>query len=98
MRNLESFEDAVEYRPLYITALKPFVADIYESGNLEPQSVFCYPTWFDKDVCDIEIKMPLYVKPQALRDDVEAALWAEYGLSLGDLKCNLVPENVTIHP
>ena len=96
MRNLESFEESCEYRNQPERIFKTFAADIYESPNLDPQTVICYPTHIDGDVVDVEIKMPILVNPSGIRDDVEAALWSEYRLNLGTLHFNLAPKEYSI--
>ena len=88
-----SYEDLVEFHIQPERIFKPFVADIYESGNLEPQSVFCYPLCLENGVVDVEIKMLIMLKPSAIRDDVEGALYSEYGLTLGNLKFSLAPQD-----
>lgn len=83
--------------------MKTFACDIYESGNLEPQTVFCYildeyENTDGEPTADVEIKMPLYLQPSALRNDVQVWLEDAYNLTLGYLRYSLAPTNVTIHP
>lgn len=77
------------------TIFKTFTATIYETEQIF-QDVIVYPLFLDGEVVDCEIKIPIYLKPCAIRDDVEAALYQEYGLMLGNLKFNLAPKEFSI--
>lgn len=97
MRNLEDYQDAVEYDPQPQRIFKTFTADIYECGNLDPQTVTCYPIYLEGDVLDVEIKMMILVKPEAIREDVAAGLYSEYPeLTLGNLHFRLSPKEYAI--
>lgn len=85
-----------KHEPLYDT--RPFVATIFGGTEEEQQSVFCYVVAEDDDTCDIEIKMPLYVNPSAIRSDVQTWLWEVVDKRLGNLKFELAPQNVMIAP
>lgn len=97
MKNLETYEESCEYHVQPQRIFKTFVTDVHETDQIF-QTVVCYPLELDGEVLDVEIKMPLYVTPCGIRDDVEAALWSEYRLTLGNLKFELAPTNETIHP
>lgn len=97
MKELESYEDAVEYHIQPSRIFKTFTATIHETDQVF-QDVVVYPLYLDGEVLDCEIKIPIYVKPCGIRDDVSAALWAEYRLTLGNLKFNLCPENIILAP
>lgn len=75
-----------------------FAIDIYETGDIF-QTVFGYVVFEDSETADIEIKMPLYIKPSAIRSDVQEHL-REYdpNLMLGNLKFELAPQNQIIYP
>ena len=92
----ETLQESHEYDPQPQRIFKTFAADIYESSNLEPQTVFVYPIHLDGEVVDCEIKMPILLKPSSIREDVEAALYSEYQLMLGNLKFTLMPQNYSI--
>lgn len=79
--------------------MKPitFTADIYETDQIM-QTVICYLGCEDDDVCDVEIKMPLYIKPSAIRSDVQEWLREVSDKRLGDLKFELAPQNSYIAP
>lgn len=96
MKAQETFSESCEY-PQPQRIFRPFVADIYETGNLEPQSVFVYPTHLDGTTVDVEIKMMILVRPEAIREDVSAALYSEYPeLTLGHLHFHLSPKIYSI--
>lgn len=95
MRTIESFEESCEYRIQPTRIFKTFVADLYETDQIG-QTVICYPLDLEGNVLDVEIKMMILVKPESIRDDVAAALWAEYQLTLGDLKFTMAPKEYSI--
>lgn len=95
MKNIESFEESVEFHVQPQRIFKTFTATIFETDQIF-QDVIIYPTHLDGDVLDVEIKMPLLVKPYALRDDVQDALRSEYNLQLGNLKFSNAPQNYSI--
>lgn len=93
----ETHEESHEYSIQRTTIFKTFTCDIYECGNLDPQTVTCYPIYLEGDVLDVEIKMMILVKPEAIREDVEAALYSEYPeLTLGNLHFRLSPKEYSI--
>lgn len=90
----ETHEESCEYtQPQRI--FKTFTATIFETDQIF-QDVIVYPTFLEGDILDVEIKMPLLVKPSALRDDVQEALYSEYGLTLGNLKFQHAPAEYAI--
>lgn len=95
-RELESYEDAVEYHIQPQRIFKTFTARIFDSSEQIFQDVIVYPLFLDGEVLDVEIKIPIYVQPSAIRDDVEAALWSEYQLTLGNLKFTMAPKEYSI--
>lgn len=93
----ETFEESCEYPSRSVTALKPFTVRVYETEEIY-QDVIAYVSWFDNDVADVFIMMPLYVIPSGIRDDVSASLWSEHRRSLAGLAFDLVPQNQLIAP
>lgn len=82
--------------------MKTFAVDIYESGNLEPQTVFAYivdeyPGEDGEPTADVLIKMPLLVKPSAIREDIEPYI-EDFGLKLGYVNYTLAPQNKFVAP
>lgn len=75
-----------------------FTIDIYETGEIM-QTVFGYVVFEDSETADVEIKMPLYIKPSSIRSDVQEHL-REYdpNLMLGNLLFQLAPQDKIIAP
>lgn len=94
MRNLETYEESCEY-PQPQRIFKTFTATIFETDQIF-QDVIVYPIFLEGDILDVEIKMPLLVKPSALRDDIQEALYREYRLTLGNLKFSMAPKEYSI--
>lgn len=91
----ETYSESCEFPQAPQNIFKTFSADIFETPQIF-QTVICYPTYLDGEVVDCEVKIPIYVKPCAIRDDVEAALYQEYGLMLGNLKFSMAPKEFSI--
>lgn len=89
MKVTEDYQESCEFH--IQPDLRPFVARIYQSEDIY-QDAFCYIGWHDKDSADVYIKMPIYVNPEAIRDNVSDCLWSEHGLMLGSLDFKLAPK------
>lgn len=92
---LESYEESCEYHIQPQRIFKTFTATILETDEIF-QDVFVYPLDLEGNVLDCEIRIPIYVNPCGIRDDVSAALWSEYQLNLGNLKFQLAPKEYSI--
>lgn len=92
---LESYEESCEYHIQPQRIFKTFVATIHETDQVT-QDVIVYPLHLDGEVLDCEIKIPIYLKPCGIRDDVSETLRQEYGLTLGNLLFQLAPKEFSI--
>jgi len=75
-----------------------FVARIFDSSEQIFQDVICYLKYIDGNHATVEIKMPLYIQPSGINDDVSVPLMEEFSYRLDEVIYTLAPTNQYIAP